>query len=257
MKSPSETFMTPTPKPALGLNIEREHQKGLALVNPLLEKLHELKVVDEESYLVADELLGRIRQGLKQWGVVWETIQERVIKPQREALEGVYSINREIAGPLEKGEKALKASMGAYKTAEADRIARENIERDREAQRLQDEIDRATALQQQTKSPVARGVLTRNINRLNTMQQGVMETVPTPVVGAASSSRVVTYPELENLQAFAVALSVGSLKAHPIRALVIEAINAVLKGEGTKDVKAEMAQWPGCKMGRTTQIVGR
>jgi hypothetical protein len=238
------------------VNIEREHQKGLALANPIIQELGQLQITNEEEYLAADALLGRVRQSRKVWGSIWEQIQGRVIKPQREALEGVYFINREVDGPLEKGEKLLKSEMQLYKNEERRRLEQENRQRDAEAARTQQLIEEA-----RTKLETARGsvkaILTRTVNRLETQQQVVMETTPLPVIGANSSTRQVKTIEVDNLQAFAVALTIGKLKDHPIRAAVTAAVNAVLKGEArTQEQKDIMAQWPGLKLVESTQIVG-
>jgi hypothetical protein len=243
---------------AVVVNIEKDHQAGLALVNPLVQQLDSLEVVDEGSYLLADQLLGKIRNARKTWGLIWDRIQEKVVKPQREALDGVYAINREVDGPLERGERLLKAAMTDYKNEERERIARETAERERKALQLQQEIEAAEQAKARVSSPAARGAITRNINRLESQQQSVMEATPLPVLGTASSTRTVTVIELESLPAFAVALTVGSLKDYPIRQLVINAVNSVLKSEGrTTELKEGMSKWPGCKLVEHTQIVGR
>ena len=238
------------------VNMEREHQKGLALVNPIMAQMEGLEVNSEESYLVADQLVGEIRRRRKGWEPIWGAIQDRIVKPLRDSLEGAYSINREVDGALEKAEKSLKAKMSTYKNEERLRLERENRERDAEADRTQALIDE-TKRKLETARGSVKGVLTRNLSRLDTHQQAVMETVPLPVVGANSSTRTVKRVEVDNLQAFAVALTIGKLRDHAIKALILAAVNDALRGVArTQEQKDEMAQWPGLKMVETTQIVG-
>lgn len=241
---------------APSINIEREHQKGLALVNPILEQIQGLSVTTEEEYQAADGLVGEIRKRRKAWSPIWEAIMSRVVKPQRDALEGVYSINREVDGPLEKAEKQVKTLMTSYKNEERDRIAKEELERELEAERTQQQIE-ATRVKLAGATGSVKGVLTRNLNRLETHQQAVIETVPMAVQGVNSSSRVVKSVVVENLPHFASALTLGTLKDDPIKPLILNAINSVLRSEGrSQEARDIMAQWPGLKLVESTQIVG-
>ncbi len=234
------------------VNIERERQKGLALVTPILPKLEGLEVVDEESYQVADELIGQIRQRRKGWEPIWGAIQERMIKPLRETLEGAYSINRDVDGALEKAEKQLKGKMADYKDKERLRIAAENRKRDEDAERLQAQIEETKRKLEDARGSV-KGVLTRNLNRLDSQQQAVMETVPLPVLGTNSSDRVVKVLTVTNLPEFVKFLDPNE----PMYMPILNAINSVLRSEGrTNERKAEMAQWPGVELVDRTQIVG-
>lgn len=244
------------PIPVATVNIEREHQKGLALVNPILQQLDGLEVIDEPSYLVADELVGEIRKRRRGWEPIWNAIQERVIKPARESLDGIYSINREVDGALEKAEKSLKAKMATFKDKERLELAARNLKRDEDADRTQAIIDETKRKLSDARGSV-KGVLTKNLNRNEAHLQTVMETVPLPVVGTSSSTRIVKTIEVDNLQAFAVALTIGPLKDHAIRQLITAAVNEALKAAGWTQVqKDEMAQWPGLKLVESTQIVG-
>lgn len=242
------------------VNLEREHQKGLALINPILKELEGLEVVDEPSYLEADAMLGKVRNSRKTWATIWSAIDTRIVKPLRESLDGAYAINREVDRPLEQAEKAIKLKMGAYKEAEARQIAAADREREQEAERLQAEIEDAARKEDAAKSPVMKRRMAMQREILEGQQQEVIETVALPVIGSAATTRVVTYPVVVNLQQLAVALLVGTLskKESGMRARVIDAVNAVLKAEArTAERKAEIAAWPGCELKSETQIVGR
>lgn len=240
----------------VAINIEREHQRGLALVNPIIQQLEGLAVTDEASFLHADEIVGEIRRRRKAWEPIWSAIMTRVVKPQRDALEGIYSINREVDGPLERAEKQVKAQMASYKNQERLRIDAENRARDEEAERVQEQIE-ATRKKLESASGSVKGVLTRNLNRLENHQQTVIETVPLPVLGVNSSSRVIKSVAVDDIHVFAIALKNGALKDNPIKPLIMNAINSVLKSEGrSQEARDIMAQWPGLKLVDNTQIVG-
>lgn len=245
--------------PTAGVNLQREHQRGLALVNPLVEQLSAITIEDEASYLQADALLGKIRNALKQWGTVWDMIQDRVVKPQREALDGVYSVNREVSGPMEKAEKLLKSKMKDYKDEEAKRIAQEIADRDAETDRLQQQIDDAKRREEMAKTPQARRVAQRQIVALDSTQQAVIENTPMAVQGSSSSTRTVKVPIVTNLQHLMMALSVGSLKAETaLWDKIYESVQAIIKTEGKSQArKDEMMTWPGITIQDETQIVGR
>jgi hypothetical protein len=244
---------------AVSVNIEREHQKGLALVNPLVQELGKVQITNELEYQAADVLLGKIRVARKGWGTIWTAIQERVIKPQRDALEGVYSINREVDGPLERGEKFVKSEMALYKDEERKQLEKANREREAEAERVQQQIE-ATRAKLATASGSVKGVLTRNLGRLDAHQQAVMEQVPMAVQGVNSSTRVVKVLKVSNLLLLAQYLASEEVDPDkdPAAVALLQAVEESLQKSGrTQYEKERLAQWPGVSLMDTTQIVGR
>lgn len=248
----------------LTVNVEREHQKGLALVNPVVAELRATQVTTAEQYAAADQLLGRLRNTRKQWGTIWGAIYERVVRPQKEALDNLYAINREIDKPLEDGEKALKKQMAAFKDEERRQLAVAEQQREAEANRTQELIDQTRAKLETAKGSTKR-VLENNLGRLESHQQAVLENIEMPVVASNSSDRVIKVLIVTDL--IALAEHMGRMQqeagdhgtdADPAIDLILAAVEGVLNKLGkTQEAKDRLAQWPGVGLQEQTQIVGR
>lgn len=243
---------------AAAIDVGKEHERGLAMATPLLLQLP-TKITTEAEFLAADELLGQFRNVRRGWGAIWSIIQDRVIKKQREALDGIYSVNRDVDGPMEKGEMALKSLMKSYKDEEARTLAAAETKRIADAEALQREIDAAEAKKQAAPTPQLRGRIAAQQVKLEEKQMAVITQVNVAVLGSHSSTRTITYPVVGNLPQLALALLGGSLKGETeVRDKVLEAVNAVLRAEGrTNERKAEMVTWPGVVLHSESQIAGR
>lgn len=241
---------TPDATPKTKADIYRE--QGLALTRPVLTLTEGLEVVDEPSYLMADEVLGKVRAARKGWGGMWAIIQDRSIKHLRQALEGLYSVNREVDGPLEAAEKAIKKSMADYKTLEARRLqqAREQAERE-ERERIR-KIEELSRQAEQAKTPQAKATLTRQVDRLEVEQERAeLQPLAVPVQGAHSSTRLVKVPRIVDLSDFAAGIASGAVPEDEVRVLLEEWLARVYRRDALM-----VEAMPGVVIAQEPQIVG-
>lgn len=235
------------------VNLSKQRQEGLELSQPLIHQVETLTVDTPEAYLEADSLLLRIRQGRKTWGAIWTQIQEKVVKPLRESLDGTYSINRDIDGPMEQAEKTLKNKMLAFKQEEARQLRAAEEEREREARRLQAEIDKANQAAEAAKNPQVKGRMEAKAGRLQEQQTEVITSWTAPVQGAASSERKVPTPVITDPKQFWAAVGDGDIE---LDAKFAEELRLWLGREFKKD-RDTVASWPGITVEDKLQIVGR
>lgn len=253
--SPGAASQAPQP---VSMNIQKAQQQGLALANPIVQQLSGMTITTAEEYLAADQLLGRVRNARKQWGSIWQQFYTRVVQPQKQALDGMYAINREIEKPLEDGEKKLKGLMADYKTEERRLLEEANRKRDEEAQEVQAQIERTQA-KLATARGSAKAVLSNNLNRLENQQQTIMEDVPLPVLASNSTERTIKVLKLNNLVRLAEYLASDEVDPQDFAAAaVLEAVEQALQKAGkTQAEKERLAQWPGVSLVDQPQIVGR
>lgn len=259
IKSEKVSHIQPSQAPqALSATIEREHRQGLALANPLIQELGRLHVTTAEEYLVADQLLGKVRNARKQWGTIWQQFYTRVVQPQKAALDNMYAINREIEKPLEDGEKKLKTAMADYKTEERRLLEEANRKRDEEANRTEQLIAETQAKLATAKGSVKR-VLNNNLERLENRQQAIMEDVPLPVLASNSSERTIKVLKVNNLLRLAQFLASDEIDPQDLAAqAVLEAVELAIQRAGrTQAEKERLSQWPGVSLVDQAQIVGR
>lgn len=251
---------SPTPvSGGIAILVAKDREKGLALAGPLLKELEGgITIATEDDYLHYDNLLGKIRNTRKVWGTIWEAIQERIIKPQREALDGAYSVNREIDKPLEEGEKIIKGELAAFKERERKQLEAANRERDRAAEELQRQIEQTEQQAAAARTAPMRAKLETRRQQLETQQQTVIEDVPTQVIGSASSTRDVKVLHVTNLRLLMAYLDTQDGDAIPLRLGIIEAAADVLRRSGkTQARRDEIGGWPGVELRTQIQIVGR
>lgn len=119
-------------------------RREISLISsPALNMAGLLKVTDAVSYSTADDLLRSIRTARK----TIELKLNPIIDPIRSGLDLLYTLRREMDGPLEDAEKQVKFKMRTWQLAEARKQAEEAA-----AQRLEAEKLRAEALAKQQKA---------------------------------------------------------------------------------------------------------
>lgn len=200
-----------TEEPAKGEALAPAQQKtqGLVVAQVVSLKVEadELTITDDKSYEYADALLGRARNAVKIWEPIWERIQDRTIKPQRQALESLYELNRDIEGPSLKIQQTLKEKMKVYKLAEARRIQKEQDDRDKEAARLIEEAKLKEKAIEEAKTPAMRERLRTALDDLTKKTEVVLMTAPSPkVMGFSSGTRKVKKARVGNWEEFATFL---------------------------------------------------
>lgn len=220
---------------------------------PTLEtEVKELSITNAEGYGYADALLGRVRGARAVWAPVWKRIQEKTIAPIREGLEELYSLNREVDGPLDKLEAAVKVKMKAFKVEEQRQIQVEKDKQEREARRLRLEAEEKERAAARAATPQMRGKLTAAAAQLSQKAAEVaLQDAPEPTKGESSSDRKKPAWRIKDRLAFFAAIGDGTLPedcAGPIVVIMNQYFKADPEG---------MKVWPGVEVYDDIQIVGR
>lgn len=230
-------------------------QEVLAIVPTLQQEVKELAIVDAGGYAYADTLLGRIRSQRKGWGAIWGRIQDKTIRPLRASLDGLYELNRDIDGPLEKLENAVKKTMKDFKTEEARQIAAANEEKERERIRLEQEAAEKAKQAEQARTPQLRGRLTNQAVQLQQQAATVaQQEAPTPVRGTSSTTRTTPAWRLKDPSAifdFLQDILDGKIPAEAIL-LNKQYIDSVFKSQ-----PEVIMGWSGIELYDDIQVVGR
>lgn len=224
----------------------------------LATEVEELAITDEDSYLYADGLLGRARQAKAMWTPVWDRIQERVIKPQRAALEGLYELNRDIEQPITRIEQAVKAKMKAFKLEEARQLQAAEDARQAAAQALIAEAQAKEAALQQAKTPAMRERLRAAVDNLTTRTEAVlMAETAAPIRGESSNTRTTKKARIKSLEEFIGFLLDDSvyLPSYSFKADLLIMLNTAVQARYTKDKSVGIL--PGVETYDDIDIVGR
>lgn len=168
--------------------------QGLTLTSPLKPLVDGLEVVDSDSYLEADMLLGRIANAR----AVWKTKIDPVLVPLKRAvdaaklaMEGAKKLNTDVDGPLEEMEVSVKGSMKTYKLLEAQQEQERVRLETAEANRLRDEAAAKERAALAAKTAPMRAKLEQARADLEAKAEVVQQQAMTPTVvkGGASSDR--------------------------------------------------------------------
>lgn len=223
-----------------------------ATLSTIQKEVAELKVFDAQSYLYADNLLGRIRANRSVWGKVWARIQEKSIRPIREGLEELYALNRDVDVPQEKMEDIVKARMKFYKQEELKQINAEKLRKQLESQRLLDEAQAKQVAAARAQTPQMRGRLQAQAERATEQAVAVVEReVAEPVTGESSSTRPKKAWRIKNMREFCAAIGDGTLPEDCVTTL-----NPIMNQYFKHDPEG-MQVWPGVEVYDDVQIVGR
>lgn len=106
-----------TPNPQLKARTE-----GLSLLQPLQPLVSALTVDDDESYLEADGLLGRIRSARGLWKVKMDPIltpAKVTVYEAKKTLDAAKALFNEVDNPMLELESVVKATMRDFKLREA------------------------------------------------------------------------------------------------------------------------------------------
>lgn len=206
----------------------------------------------EVAYLKADAILGRIRLARKTWGVVWDRIQEKSIKPIREGLEELYTLNRSVDGPMELMETTIKKEMKAFKVRELEAINEARRKQEQETARLQREAEEKERQAAAARTPQMKGKLVAAAQKLTAQADMARETAPPMAVqGGSSSTRSKKAWRVDDMATFIAAVADGTL---PEDALMV---CKTAMDQYFKDDPEGMTVWPGVVVYDDVQIVGR
>jgi len=189
--------------------------KGLTLTSPLAPLVKALVVKDSESYLEADLLLGRVANAR----AVWKTKIDPIAGPLKAALdnaklamEGVKNLDKEVDGPLELMEGAVKKAMKDYKLLEAAQIQEQKRLEDEEARKLREAAAAKEAAASTAKTSQMRARLEQARADLEAQavvkEQQATANAATVVKGGASSDRWVEKAKIKDLHALLTAMEV-------------------------------------------------
>lgn len=225
-------------------------QEGLSLLTPLEPLIKGLTITDEDSYLQADQLLGRIRTSKARWLLRIG----KILDPARVVYDEARALRDEVAKPLEKYEQLVKAEMLAFKREEQRLIAESRLYAEREAQRLADE---AEALEKKKAAARTKPMVSRIAAKLqaNTAAQEAIEQKPEPVIarGVSSGTRTILKVRVRDSMQLLRALVEGET---PIDVLDLQLDTAYLT-QMLKENRAAVESWPGLEVYEDIRIVGR
>lgn len=220
---------------------------GTSLLSPLRPDYTRLLVTDEESYLAADGLLGRIRNARRMWDLKMDPIiapAKATVTVAKETLKGAQALFTEVDAPLEDMERGVKAKMKGY---QEEKLALQRAQ-EAETARLQHEADEKERLSKLAPTPA---VQTRLQNVANTIRASIAANAQpqTKVKGASSVVRTETKVRLIDLNAVVVGITQGLI---PIEVIEVDWVYV------RKFHKADEAgTWPGFESYDDINIAGR
>lgn len=230
--------------------LDKTREEGQALILPLKETISTIDITGQDDYLQMDTALGRVRQARKQWG----ERMERIIRPIRQGLEELYSLNREVDKPLEQLELLAKSKMRDFKLEEQRQLRAEEDARQAEARRLREEAEAAQRKAEAAKAPALKQKFDTAARVLESKADTVeFEESVAPVIGNQSSSRAVKKPRVVDLDKFLAGVVQGYV---PKDCLKIEVRASVLTRYYQEDPDG-FESWPGVEVVDDIQISGR
>lgn len=142
--------LVPVPKPNPALI--KAKAEGLRRVKTLEEEVQELQVTDQQTYEMADVLLGDISRARKEWAAKLRPIYDPLdvtIQSAQAAKRGVQALDREVDTPLATMEIAIKGTMARWRLSEDNRLAEEKRLADAKqaelTRQLEETVQRAAA----------------------------------------------------------------------------------------------------------------
>lgn len=229
--------------------VVKAREEGSHLVGPLQTEVMGLVVDDAESYLVADQILGRVQTARKTWGAR----MERIIRPIRQGLDEIYALSRDVDKPLAAIEATVKRQMTDYKLEEARLLRAAEEERLAEERRLQRDVLERIEKESAARTKQMRGKLAlarqQAEDRLEKVQA---EEAPAPVMGTSSSTRATKKWRITDFGAFVL----GVTKRDSLMADYLVA-NTPRMNQLFKDNPESFKEMAGVEVYDDVQIVGR
>jgi hypothetical protein len=210
----------PTPTPVENTALVKARTEGIQLLSPLQRPVDALTITNQADYILADNLLSRIRTARKLWATKLDPVRGPIDKAMKElklALDGIKNLDREVDGPLEALEGRVKARMKEFKIAEARQIEEAQRKQDAEAERLRQEAAKKAQQATTAKTPALKARLEQARVDLEAQALLTENSVSTPVQAASSSTRKVQKVTITDPVAF-----LGALKAYEARAGIYE-----------------------------------
>ena len=231
------------------LNPATVKQEGLSTLTPLQTAIADLpSVLTAEDYIDADTLRDRIRNARK----TWKDRMEKIIRPIRQGLDELYSLNRDVDVPLGTLEDSVTGRMKVFKLEETRLLRAAEEAREQEAQRLRNEAAQKELASEQARTVQMRGRLHAAAARAWSQAEEVeQEEIPTPIQVASSTTRPKRSPVVTDRTAFLKGIVAGYVPENCI-AIIQPTLNRYYR-----DDPEGMAAWPGVTLVDDIQIVGR
>lgn len=225
-------------------------KEGENLLVPLQPLIANLSIVDEESYLEADGLLGRIRTNRAKW----KLRISRILDPAKTVYDEARKLRDEVDKPLESMETTVKTTMMDYKRAEARQLNEAREAQEREAHRLQQEIEAKERKEAAARTRPMREKIARTVNELRARQEEV-EAIPQPAVakGVSSSTRTVKRIRLLDIRTVMAGILNGEIPDD----VIITSLNTVVLMTYLRANEAAVKSWAGLEVYEDITIVGR
>lgn len=231
------------------LDITRTKKEALTQSKPLLSHAQSLIVEDEAGYVAADSLRARIKESRK---VFWDRIT-KAVTPAYQALQELYAIRNDLTKPLDEADEAVTTKMKEFKRREAVRIAAEQRERERQAEKLRQEAEEKRKKEEAAKTPAMQARIAVQREKLEE-QAAEVEARESGVVKAAhSGTRTVTKIRVVNKMALVKAIAAGDIPDELVDVDTV-ILTAYFKQE---KLDKESAAAIGCEIYEDIQIVGR
>lgn len=204
--APVKSTQTALPKTSVMITSgthTKQRDEVLAVLPSLQTEAQELVVSDPDSYAYADSLLGRLGTMRRSWGIVWDRIQEKTIKPIRSGLDELYKMNREITEPLDALDSTVKGKMKAFKEKERLELARAKATQEEEERKIQRELDLKIAQENAAKTSAMRERLRVAREKVEEQLASVEASKPEEVRGVSSTTRTKPAWRIVNMELFA------------------------------------------------------
>lgn len=247
--------------------------EGIKMSSSLAEAVDAITIIDEDSYVDADGMLGQIRNVRAKWRVKVDPIispLKRAIDAAKLAMAGAKKLDEDIDGPMAELEAAIKEKMRYYKLVdEPKKLQAKRDEETRLAREAQEEADRKDIAAQNARTAGMRARLEEARATLQ-VQAAVHEEAAEdikPVQAASSSARFtekcrITDLEkfLKGMQEYTSADGVMKMQHPPYKLLRREKVMAAIQVELNKvwsSTPGVVKSWPGVEVYKDVSIAGR
>lgn len=210
-----------------------------ALVMEIEPQIRSVSITDNETYLVFEKHYLRIRAARAEWK---EDI-EKIIRPQRDALEAVYELNRKTDRPREDLEKLIKTMMEGYQYQLQAKAREEQRIKDEQAQQLRNEATRLAEQARIAPTPqMAKKLIQRSTQKMETAEAVEELDIESKVDSADTHIRKKMQWEVTDTMALIKAVASGDIPMD-----VLE-VSSVSMNKYFKTSQADMAEWPGVRV---------
>lgn len=243
MKGPKSKQMDKQP---LAVTVKEE---ALAASSSLITQSRGFEeITTPEAYVQASLVRAQVQQLKK----TWTDKLQKIINPAYEALQGLYSLKKDILGPMEKAEVGLTSAMRDFKLSEARQIQEAEERKRQEEERLRVEVERKEIAAERAATPQMRGRIEAQVEKVKEKlaQTEAQETI-TEVRAVGSTTRKVKKWRCVNITLLAKAVAKGEVPDDVL------SVNSVRMNEYFRSSPKDVGMIPGIEVYDDVIIVGR